>query len=213
MSDRARGVDVSHYRPVLDWDALFGGGVSFVGIKATQGQTFVDPTFTGHRAGARAQPFELVFYYHFAAPGDAAGQAGRFLDTIGELRGNERLCLDLEDDKTGNPAVTLAWAETFYAALPTDRRHMLYTSNRIWLQLGNPEWPRAASLSLMDPRYGSNEPEVPRPWKDAGLTWDFWQFSQDFVATGIAEPCDASYFNGDLDALRAFAALPVPATT
>lgn len=201
--NRARGIDVSHYQDVTSWSDIYDSGVSYVGVKATQGNTFTDPKLSEHRAGARSQPFVLVFYYHFAAPGDAAAQAGRFMDTVGELRGNERLCLDLEDDKTGKPAVDLVWAEAFFAALTPGFRKLLYTSQRIWSQLGNPSsWGPAQSLDLIVPRYGPDEPRVPSAWQ----TWVFWQNSEEGVVPGISGKCDTSFFNGTVDMLKSYAA-------
>lgn len=203
--DRARGIDVNHFHPITDANAVIDSGISYVGIKATQGAVFTDPTLYANRAAVRSQPFALVFYYHFASNGDPVAQAERFMDTVGVLRSNERLCLDLEDAKTGKPTVDLAWAAKFFATLLTDRRHMLYTSQRIWVQLGNPTtWGPAASLDLMVPRYGPDEPRVPAPWP----AWAFWQNSEDAIVPGVNGPCDASFFAGDVDALKAYAALP-----
>jgi lysozyme len=205
--DRARGIDVSHYHPITDANAVIASGVRFVGIKATQGITFVDPKLSAHRMAVRQQPFDLVIYYHFAAPGDAVKQADHFLDVLGELRGNERVCLDLEDDKTGRPAVDLAWADTFYSKLLagacTDRRPLIYTSRRVWLQLGNPAWDLASEIDLWAPRYGPDEPELPVPWKLYG--WKFWQYSEEGVVPGIQGPCDLSVFSGDRAALQVYA--------
>ena len=209
VTDRAQGVDCSHYHPITDAGAVLASGISFVGLKATQGNTFVDPTFTANRAAVRSQPFDLVVHYHFASPGDPVAQADRFVDVIGELRGNERLCLDLEDDKTDKPAVDLAWADKFYSRLLggacSDRRPLIYTSRRVWLQLKNPTWDLAAEIDLWAPRYGPDEPELPVPWKLHG--WTFWQFSESANVPGVDGPCDASCFYSDVTALQAYATL------
>ena len=206
--DRAKGIDVSHYQNVTSWGDIYDAGISYVGVKATQGNTFTDSKLSAYRAGVRSMPFVAAFYYHFAAAGDATAQAGRFMDTVGELRSNERLCLDLEDDKTGKPTVDLDWAAEFFDALPADRRSLLYTSQRIWLQLGNPTvWAPSEKVDLIVPRYGPDEPRVPGPWP----TWMFWQDSEEGVVLGISGKCDTSVFSGDVDALKAYAALSSPA--
>jgi GH25 family lysozyme M1 (1,4-beta-N-acetylmuramidase) len=208
--DRARGCDVSHWHFITDAAAVYNSGVSFVGVKATQGITYVDPKFNVNRTALRSQPFAAGFYYAFASPGDAVTQAHHLLDVVGVLRDNERLCLDLEDDKTGKPAVDLTFATGFYGELlkDTSRRPQLYTSDRIWQQLGNPDWPLAAQVDLILPRYGLIEPVVPKPWRALGKTWSFWQYSEQLAVPGISDGiCDASFFNGDLDALKAYVAL------
>lgn len=209
--NRARGCDVNHYHPLVNASVMYDAGYSFVGMKATQGLTYVDPTFTSNRAAARSQPFDLLVHYHFCAPGDPIAQAEHFMDVVGSLRGNERLAFDLEDDKTGKPAVDIVWTTAFVTRLLggvcTDRRLINYTSRRVWLQLGNPQWDLASETDLWLPRYGPDEPEIPSPWKALGRTWSFWQNSEDAVVPGVAGPCDASLFNGDVAALRAYVAL------
>lgn len=210
MTNRARGIDVNHFHYLADPGAAFDSGVSFVGAKATQGMTFLDPRFYTNRSAMRSQPFVAGFFYAFAVPGDPVAQANRFLDVIGEFRDNERACLDLEDDKTGKPAVDLAFATAFFGELLKDasRRPLLYTSDRIWQQLGNPKWELAARVDLILPRYGLIEPVVPKPWRDLGRSYSFWQYSESLAVPGISDGvCDASFFNGDVDALKAFVAL------
>lgn len=210
----ARGVDVSHYQAdvaPIDFGAVLDSGVSFVGVKATQGAGYVDPKFGVHRIGVRSQPFTFVTYYHFAGPGDPVRQAERFMDVVGSLRPNERLCCDLEDDKIGKLAVDLAWVDTFYSTLLggacSDRKPLIYTSRRVWLQMSNPAWDLAGEIDLWSPRYGPDEPELPLPWKTLGKPWSFWQFSEEELVPGIHGKCDASRFNGDVAALMAYAAL------
>lgn len=211
METRARGVDVNHYHPVTDWAALAGSGVSFVGIKATEGNTIIDASLNAHRDGARIQPFDLVIFYHFCRSGDPVYQASRLLNAVGPLRANERLCLDLEvlPDDAGS---VLAWVEAFYAriqrAYPTTRQ-LIYTSKRIWDSFGAPAWPRASrgDVALWAPRYGANEPAMPTPWNN----WSAWQWTDGgehgapFTTPGVGT-CDANYWNGDRDALKAWVA-------
>ena len=139
----ARGIDVSHWQNIGDWNHIYDSGVRFVGIKATNGMA-TDPKFLMNCTGARTVPFMLRIYYHYLMPGDAAAQARHLLDVTGTLRDNERLCVDLEHrDAAGKLDVTLDQVETFMAALPTDRRPLLYTSTGIWGELGNPVWPES----------------------------------------------------------------------
>lgn len=47
------GFDVSHYQSSVDWTSAYNdGGLQFVYIKATQGTTYTDPTFSSHYEGA-----------------------------------------------------------------------------------------------------------------------------------------------------------------
>lgn len=208
---RALGADVSHFHPVQDWSALYDGGVRFLGVKATEGARYLDPTFRAHRDGARMLPFSLVAYYHFARSGDPIMQAERFMDAVGQLRDNERLVLDLEVAPDLPKDLSLSWADKFYTRLMgsvcSDRRPLIYTSSRFWQDIGNPDWDLASEIDLWAPRYNAQgiEPVIPKPWTGAG--WKFWQFSESETLAGITGPCDANYFNGDNDALLAYAKL------
>ena len=144
--NRASGIDVSHWKPILDFRALKSSDVSFVGVKATEGHSYVDPAFEAHRKGIRQNGFSLGIYYHFARSGNPIAQAEWFAKTVGKLEENERVCLDLEvvpvlDDvasSSKNPRAAVNWVTRFYDVLferYPDRRPLIYTSKRIWRML------------------------------------------------------------------------------
>ncbi len=259
-SGRATGIDVSHHQPTVDWPTVFASGVSFVGMKATEGTTYVDAKLKANRENFRAHPFVLGLYYHFARPGSAKQQAEHLFHAVGPLAPNERFVLDLEE---GGPLMnaqqTLAWIEEFLTALQQPRA-ILYTSARIWKMFGNPEWEAHKFVDLWLPRYSTvYQPEIPRPWahiepgnevearahgdwvkaivtgidenaitleyahnkvtrnihSDENLlwrrprpAWTFWQWtdgtSPPHTTPGVGQ-CDANYFYGDVEALRAYA--------
>lgn len=216
---RATGFDVSHHDPVLDWDKAFADPSKplIVGMKATQGATFVDPKLADHQVGFRGKPFALGIYYHFATPGDPVQQAKHLSQTVqlvGNLESHERLCLDLETGgPTGPGGPTLDFLSRFYGELMGDAcggsRPLIYTSKRQWDDLvGGLPWSLSSEVDLWVPRYGSKEPEMPTPWKDVG--WKIWQNAD---GTAVAHsidgvgPCDGNVFCGDEAALRAYASV------
>jgi lysozyme len=201
---RAIGADVSHFHPVVDWNAL-AGSVSFLGVKATQSITFVDPTFVAHRDGFRASSIPLAIYYHFAVPGDPQRQAQALARAVGVAQPNERMCLDVEQ-LVAPGGDNLGWVDTFFRTLMGGacggKRPLIYTSARIWREFGDPSWDLATEIDLWIPRYAITEPELPRPWND----WLIWQHAQDAAVPGISGPCDADVWNGTTDDVRAYAA-------
>lgn len=176
---RAAGVDVSHWHTVRNWRQL-EGAVRFLGVKATEGEHEVDPAFRDHQGGFRASTLDLAIYFHFAVAGDPVAQARHFAATVGPLEPHERLCLDLERD-----IVSLAWVEAFFGEL---------------VQASV----TAAAVDLWAPRYSDKEPVLPSPW----ARWTFWQWSERELVAGIDGQCDANWFNGDDDELRAYAEAP-----
>lgn len=212
--EHALGIDVSHWKPVIDWALLGKSGVSFLGAKATEGMSYVDSTLKTHIEGVRKNDnFLLGVYYHFARSGNAAEQAKRLISVVGSLRANERLCLDLEvlPDLHGK---SLDWVKSFYDVIfqkYPDRRAFIYTSKRIWRTLCADDdrsfEPYASRIDLWVPRYNTKqiEPEIPTPWKKFG--WTIWQWTDgDFpprVTPGVGR-CDANWFSGTESDLRTY---------
>lgn len=208
--DRALGCDVSHFHPITDAAALYAAGYRFVGLKISEGAGNTDPTALANLAALRTQPFPGVVPYHLFRPGDAAAQARRFLSILAEagpLAPNEALALDTE--RTSQAAVSDL--DAFFGVLPLDRHRWLYTSNGVWVGMGNPDWDGAASVDVWLPRYGVQEPLVPDPWRARGKSFVAWQDSQGAVVPGVAGPCDENLWRGpeaDLEAYFGGAAAP-----
>ncbi|WP_103353595.1 LysM peptidoglycan-binding domain-containing protein [Amycolatopsis sp. CA-128772] len=77
------GVDVSHYNAVADANAVRNNGITFAWCKATEGTTYVDPTFANKVAQLKAAGI-VVGAYHFLRAGDVAAQARRFRQVAGD---------------------------------------------------------------------------------------------------------------------------------
>ena len=165
------GVDVSHWAPVKDWEALIADGRRFVGIKATQGTGFTDPTLQAHRDGRRAHAADLLgaVFFHYPSEGgagDPKAEAANFLDAIGELQDDELLALDVEQGKTGRGAPPIDWQREFVSYLPQarDRVPHIYTAKHVWNEIGDPPWPDATvgKVGLWAKQYGPALTKLPR---------------------------------------------------
>lgn len=204
MAD-ARGIDVSHWHPVKDWDRLVADNVHFLGIKATQGAGYRDPTLNAHRDGRRARPELLgAIFYHYPAGGDPKLEARNLLDAIGELRRDEAIALDVEQGPTGLGAPSIEWQRAFIAALPPGHRPapMIYTATHVWNELGDPPWPDATvgQVDLWIKRYAAAAGPLPSPWS----FYRFWQQSESGTVAGVSGSVDINFFNGDAAALAAY---------
>jgi GH25 family lysozyme M1 (1,4-beta-N-acetylmuramidase) len=212
---RAVGIDVNDWHPVKQWDAVVAAGVDFVGVKATEGTVFTGKILASSREEIRRRPFKLAVYYHYSRSGSASAQARHLMDAVGPLAPNERLCLDLEGrtPTPEDPHRALAWCDEFFDTLMggacSDRRPLLYTSNRIWQTMGDPEWALASEIDLWVPRYSRQEPVVPRPW--AAWGWTFWQHTDGADPEPYSVPgvglCDGNYFRGTSSELDFYARL------
>jgi len=209
----AQGFDVSHFQTSVDWQQAYDAGMRLVGIKSSQGISFVDPKFGDHRAGARTVPFLLRFFYHYGSPGlDPSAQADHMLDVCGTLLQSERLCLDFEarDPNTQRPALTVDFATEFFAQLMGDasqlKKPFLYVSEEYWSELGNPPWPLASDVDLVLKRYAPGPGAPPPPWGK----YSIWQKSETGTVAGVAGKVDLDEFNGDEAALAAYVAASAP---
>lgn len=107
----SRGIDVSHYQGVVDWQRLKSTqGLTWGACKATEGLSYVDPQFARNWPNMRAAGLTRIAY-HFARPGSSSGtaQAARFLAVVKPVAGDV-LCLDLEksDGRTQTEVNTFA---------------------------------------------------------------------------------------------------------
>lgn len=217
------GIDISHWQGTINWPSVAGGGYKFAFMKATQGTTYVDPTFTTNRTNAVAAGL-MVGFYDFCevstTASDGATEANHFLATIKPLYQAGQYfppVADVESFPTGLTTAQLktatsnwvqSFSDTIYNALGV--RPLIYTS-------------KSRANSIYSDTVALNHPLWLAWWKGTGTTspptaadtpqwgkWDFWQWSngadtiaQDSPVPGIAGNCDRDVFDGTLDSLKA----------
>lgn len=71
------GIDLSHWNALVDAHAVRANGITYAWCKATEGTTYIDPTFVGKVAQLRAAGI-VVGAYHFMRGMDAKAQARHF---------------------------------------------------------------------------------------------------------------------------------------
>ena len=80
-----RGIDASHHQGPIDWEAVAGDRIRFAYLKASEGTSYTDPTFAGHRDAAQAAGIRVGGYHYFSLCSDGAAQAQHFAAVLGEL--------------------------------------------------------------------------------------------------------------------------------
>ena len=138
------GIDVSGHQPSISWAAVKRAGVGFGWVKATEGQTFVDGSYTRHRREARRAGIPLGAY-HFARPDtdvsnrDPVAEADHFLSVAEPREGDLLPVLDLE-----TPGLTAAqmarWAKAWLRRVERaiGQPPILYTFPSFWTdRMGN----------------------------------------------------------------------------
>jgi GH25 family lysozyme M1 (1,4-beta-N-acetylmuramidase) len=177
--------DVSNYQGNPDWGAVIASGRVGGICKASEGLTYVDPTFSrnwkvlGDLNAVRGA-------YHFARPDKAVpeSQADKFLNVVASTKATDILVLDLEVG-TGDLG---AWAYTFLS------RVQAKTGIKPWLYSYAPfirahlTDQRLASFPLWLAAYQTSPPLTPKPWQ----SWQLWQHTDKANIPGIRGLCDES---------------------
>jgi GH25 family lysozyme M1 (1,4-beta-N-acetylmuramidase) len=170
-------------------------GVRVVGLKASEGYTYVDHRVAGRAARARRLRIRRIFY-HFARPDlhpeGAHAEADHFLAVAAPLlRKGDYLALDLE---RGDPSPALiAWCRSFNHRVH-DRigRWPLFYANRDYCNRLRAQSPIGGGLWLAD--YGPNDGRrhpgpPPAPWKHVKLH----QYTSRGSVRGATPPTDLSF--------------------
>lgn len=189
MTIRFDGADLSHYQATIDWPLLRASSW-WVATKATQGNAYVDPTFSAHRA-EMAKGFTHRGLYHWLSPGvDVAAQVAHFLATIGPLQRGEFVMLDAEEGGITEPQVA-SWCEGVEAL--THRPASVYSG--AYVASGTVWQSKRVRTSAYGPRpmhlaaYTTEQKALALPGVAAN-PWSAWQYSSNGPVPGVTGRCD-----------------------
>lgn len=196
-STQLKGIDLSHHNPVSDWAALKADGISIVILKATDGETYLDPTFVTRFSSAQNHGFIRGAYHFYETNDSAQVQAEWFIKNVKLLPGDLPPIVDIERVKkpvhntlSGEFGLFLQALENHYG-----RKPIIYTGPSFWNHVMKEHLP---SYPLWLAQYGTAKPKIPDGWAD----WILWQYSQSLSVTGVNGTVDGSYFNGGMNNLR-----------
>lgn len=190
MSNDLVVVDISHYQPEPDWQALKGAGIVGVILKATEGTSYVDPTFDWRWTAAEDAGL-AVSSYHFLHHGSIQDQMEHYLNVVQPGEG-ERLVIDFEDQACDvadlQQAIELLWESdegyelTVYGG-SSFLKDCVKGCNDVLRQ-----------TSLWIAHYTSAaQPSWPT---ETWPTWSLWQYTDSARVAGIDGPVDGNRFNG-----------------
>jgi len=184
------GVDISKYQGEVDFKQLKAAGITYVFVKASEGNTYQDPLFARNFAQAK-QAGLIVSAYHFYETNDAPNsQLENFTQLVTLSAGDLPPVVDIEklhmqDDLmlTHHLQSYLIGLEKHYGVKP-----IIYTG----LNFANQHVTEFAQYPLWIAEYGRAQPTLPTGWSN----WTFWQWSQSHTLKGIEGQVDADKFNG-----------------
>lgn len=197
------GIDVSHYQGTINWAQVNAAGKTFAYIKATEGVSYTDPTYSTYIVNGSSAGI-IMGSYHFARPetNTAVDEANYYLSVASSSIGTNRLppALDLEDPPTGagltsyfSSAALTAWAQTWMTTVynATGIQPVIYTSASIAAYLNSSI--NTYKLWIANPGTSSGTPP-----SNIGVwtTWAFKQYSWTGTVSGISGSVDLDVYNG-----------------
>jgi GH25 family lysozyme M1 (1,4-beta-N-acetylmuramidase) len=171
--------------------------------KCTEGTAWVDGTYTGYQAEAKAKnlPFGGYVYWRFVI--DAVKQAEHFVDSLGTVQFPPIVDVErVNNTKAGSkihPIVSQS-ANVNHLRIVlneierlTGVKPMIYTNYASWYYLfGN--HPMILDYELWVANWRSyGEPLLPKP----ATTWKVHQFTASYKVDGYTPGLDANWFNGN----------------
>lgn len=196
------GNDISGWQGDVNFD-VYKNNTQFVIVKASEGVNFKDSKLDRNKSEARRVGL-LLGYYHFARPtygNSPEAEADKFLNSIGDFREGELLCLDFEE--TFGDAVN--WCKKFLDYVSgklNGYKPLIYmdqsrVSNYNWKPLVDASYGLWIAAYTYDP---NNNNFKKGAWPFAAMQ----QWSNRQGVPGIAGGVDGDVFFGDLETLKKY---------
>lgn len=186
------GIDVSHYQGEIDWDAVAQSKlVSYVYVKASEGESLVDDYYQDNISGARKAGLKVGSYHFYRPDADAALQLQNLTSQI--RREQQDLAPIIDVEKRGSKSDEefiadlrdfLQKVEKHYGCKP-----VIYTFHNFYNRYLSGQF---KDYRMMIARYRDDEPTL-----DDGKVYEMWQYSSRGKIDGIHGYVDRSMVMGD----------------
>lgn len=203
------GVDVSHLEGVIDWQQVKDAGIAFAFIKATEGNSFVDPMAQTNLAKCREVGIVAGMYHFYRHDVDPAVQAAHFLKSLSAREPGDLLpAIDVEGQDDGGGSSNYPSDEVVHRVKDVidavekeiGRAPMIYTYPSVWEEITGNSTVFADRCPLWIASYGVTTPTLVGGWTDHAV----WQYTDTGTVKGIGGVVDRDRFNGDEAGLGAF---------
>ena len=201
---RTPGFDVSNWQGTVNWASAYSKGARFAYMKATEGTTYRDPTFSANYTNSYKAGF-IRGAYHFATPDSSGGkaQADYFVAHGGGWSKDGKTLPPLLDIEYSSGAgcyglsksAMKSWITAFLNEVhaKTTRWATIYTTTNWWTTCTGNTPAYAAHDPLFIARYASTVGALPAGWP----FYSFWQHADSGTFPG-----DQDYFNGPIGGLK-----------
>ena len=192
-----RGLDVSRYQGVVDWDEVATGGEHFTFIKASEGREHRDLAFQANWVGAARAGLRRGAYHYLLPHVSIEEQLSNYIDLVKLEPGDLPPVLDVEDiGRLPAPQLVqhvrqwLELAEAHYGVKP-----ILYTGINFYNRYLAGQF---NDYPLWLARYDDNDPVTV-----CGRPYQFWQYTDRARVPGVIGDVDRNVFSGTLQDLAA----------
>ncbi len=212
-----KGIDVSRWQGIIDWDAVKNAGTQFAMIKLGGSDNGLYPDGQGVRNANEARRVGLPHGFYFYLGGvqssaDEVQHIKNLIASIGGLQPGECLALDWEEHNTVEVQYVYEIAKGLIdAGFPAPLIYMSLSRVR-----GN-DWGHLVDLNcgLWVAAWGNNDTipdQAEVPGSDEWPFWAIWQYSSTGSVPGISGRVDLDQFNGDAAQFQKYGAGSTPIT-
>lgn len=184
-----KGFDISHWQTII-WDAI-EPEYTFVNIKATEGATYVDPSFNKNVKGALEANLEVGAYHYTKFLNPPLVEAAKFLTEVTKHPQISSVYLDLEDRETSlSPSQIIDWVSLFKTSIDAfyAGRFGIYTSKNYLAEMGL-DFKNEVFLDSLLWAADWNEQPFVYPWS----LWNIWQFTNQGQVEWASSNIDLNY--------------------
>ena len=191
LPDLYHGIDVSNHQGRIDWNKVANDdNVQFVYIKATEGATYVSPTFEQNIREAREAGLKVGCYHFLRAPSYIHDQFKNFIERCRKDEQDLAPLIDIEV-KGRWTAKQVADSVMLFADLLEQHygvRPVIYTGTNFFNRYLARSFSEGYELFIA--KYSDNEPILAN-----NVPYTLWQFTDCGEVNGIHTDVDQSRFN------------------
>lgn len=188
--DDYHGIDVSNHQGKIDWKTVAkDDNVQFVYIKATEGATYVSPTFEENIRGARKAGLKVGCYHFLRATSYIHDQFKNFITYCRKDEQDLAPLIDIEvrghwthQQVADSLQLFADMLEDYYGTRP-----VIYTGTNFYNRYLSEQF---SDYELFIAKYSEQEPVL----RD-GTPYTLWQFTESGSVDGINTDVDQSRFN------------------
>ena len=187
-----QGIDISHYQNNIDWEKVSHENISFVFIKATEGNDYVDANFKFNWKEAGRLGIKRGAYHFFSMRSSSVEQVAKIKEIVPYDENSMPLAIDIEIPISHNKIIVkkelhnlILQLKNYYNKEPI--LYVTYDTYNTYIKndfQDSPIWIR----DMLKP-----------PFLHGGRSWTFWQFTDKGKINGIDGYVDKNAYKSTLE--------------